>query len=67
MGALIHHQNATCGVAFSPMALRRMLNTPQALGLLRLASDILLVIRKLAESNAIQLSIHCGKMASGFE
>ncbi len=33
---LIHHQNATCGVAFSPIALRRMSDTPQALGLLRL-------------------------------
>ncbi|PID76134.1 MAG: hypothetical protein CSB22_00720, partial [Deltaproteobacteria bacterium] len=31
---LIHHQNATCGVAFSPSPLRRMPNTPQALGLL---------------------------------
>ncbi len=44
---LIHHQNATCGVAFSPIAFRRIPNTPQALGLLRLASDILLVIRML--------------------
>ncbi len=46
--ALIHHQNATCCVAFSPMALRRMPNTPQALGLLRLAAGILLVLRELA-------------------
>ncbi len=38
--ALIQHQNATCGVAFSPMALRRMPDTPQDLGLLRLASCI---------------------------
>ncbi len=43
---LIHHQNATCGIVFSPIALRRMPDTPQALGLLRLAPDILLVIRK---------------------
>ncbi len=27
---LIHHQNATCDVAFSPIALRRMPNTLQA-------------------------------------
>ncbi len=46
---LILHQNATCGVAFSPIPLRRMSDTPQALGLLRLASDILLVIRNFAE------------------
>ncbi len=46
---LIHHQNATCGVGCVRIPLRRMPNTPQELGLLRLASDILLVIRKLAE------------------
>ncbi len=46
---LIHHQNATCGVAFSPMVLRCMPNTPQALGFLRIASGILLVMRKWAE------------------
>ncbi len=39
MKSLFHHQNATYGVAFSPMALRRMPNTPQALRRLRLAGD----------------------------
>ncbi len=46
---LIHHQNATSGVAFSPIPLRSMANTPQALGLLRLASGILLTIRNLSK------------------
>ncbi len=42
--SLIYHQNTTRGVAFSPIALRSMADTPQALGLLRLASGILLGI-----------------------
>ncbi len=61
--ALIHHQNATRGVAFSPIGLRGIPNTPQALGLLRLASDILLVIRKLSDENANQPVI---KLGDGF-
>ncbi|PID74977.1 MAG: hypothetical protein CSB28_00335 [Desulfobacterales bacterium] len=61
--ALIHHQNATCGVGWASIPLRRIQIRLRVLLPCSLASGILLVARKLVRGNENQIVI---KLGDGF-